>query len=70
MHLVRGPELEVPAGFVVLSIEVLVRAWWMASVRGDSRPPGPRPRPASPAGHRVCLPFGVGSMPVQSRQDG
>ena len=23
MHLVRGPELEVPAGFVVLSIEVL-----------------------------------------------
>ena len=22
-HLVRGPELEVPAGFVVLSIEVL-----------------------------------------------
>src|SRR4051794_39155317 len=52
MHLVRGPELEVPAGVVVLSIEGLGgRVVDSGSPPGCFPSPGPPPRPRPPAGH-------------------
>jgi Domain of unknown function (DUF3850) len=54
-HLVRGPELEVPAGFVVLSIEVLGARGGLGVASGVIRSPAaatpsvrpPRRRPAN-----------------------
>jgi hypothetical protein len=42
-HLVRGPELEVPAGFVVLSIEVLGARGGLGVATGVSRGHALRP---------------------------
>ena len=48
-HLLRGPELEVPAGFVVLSIEVLGAAWWTRGRSGVIRSPALRAAVLRPA---------------------